>query len=51
MIEIKVHFVLLDEVPAEPTDGSVLARIQIIRDCKDLHAALGEGTINVEPIE
>jgi hypothetical protein len=51
MIEIKLHFVLLDELPVEPGDEFAKARIQIIRDCKDIRAALGEGTINVEPIE
>jgi hypothetical protein len=51
MIEINVHFVVLDELPVEATDGPITARIHIIRDCKDICAALGGGTINVEPIE
>jgi hypothetical protein len=51
MIEIRLHFVVLDEALTEQSDGSVTARMQIIRDCRDISAALGEGTINVDPIE
>jgi hypothetical protein len=51
MIEFQFHIVVLDELPVDATDGPITARIHIIRDCKDIWAALGEGTINVEPIE
>src|SRR5579863_54167 len=51
MIEIRIHFVVLNELSDDWKDDSATARIQIIRDCKDVSAAFGEGTINVEPLE
>jgi hypothetical protein len=51
MIEIKLHFVVVDEVSEERNDVSATVRIQIVRGCKDISAALGEGAMNVEPFE
>lgn len=51
MIEIKLHFVILDEAAEESKDASTTGRIQIVRDYKDLSALLGSGTMSVEPIE
>ena len=51
MVEVKIHFVVLNELTDDWKDQSVTARIHIVRDCKDINAAFGEGAVNVEPIE
>jgi hypothetical protein len=50
-MEIRLHFVLFEELQEKPESSGAVARIVVIRESKNTELALDEGTAGLRPLE
>ena len=50
-MEINLNFVLFEELQEATDSGKAVARIVIVRECKDANQVLEEGTAGFLPLE